>query len=143
MIRAATLDDLGYVHELMYELHEEGIGYSGVEIDPAHIAGQLGAMLRSGMFHLHVDDAVNGYILFFLGTPWYSPKLIGSEVSLYVRRGYRGVLGAHLIKSFESFSKSHGAVRLTSGVSTTVPGVARLYCALGFTQHATEFIKEV
>ncbi|WP_431482237.1 GNAT family N-acetyltransferase [Pseudomonas solani] len=148
MIRTATHDDIPRLIELGTLLH--GISsYAKVGFEPEKASRFLAHLIddRGGVvFVSEKDGVVVGGLAGGLTDEWFSSELVAYDYSVFVEPAHRnGYIAIKLIRAFETWAKSMGAVRVHMGIGTSmhVEGTTRLYEALGFSFFGPMFVKEI
>lgn len=153
MIRAATAADTPVLIEMGRALHDESKRYSERGFAPE----KLEALARSlfgtattegegGAFVAEKDGKVIGMLIGFVREQWFSYDKLASDYTFYVRPEHRGSMAAvRLIKAFEAWAISKGAVDILPGVSTMIASerARDLYLALGYEHYGYSMLKKV
>ncbi|MCY1708365.1 GNAT family N-acetyltransferase [Pannonibacter sp. SL95] len=135
MIRQATPQDIPAIIDLLYTLHSESPVYSEEPVDEFYVEANLLQMLESEGAVVLIDDEYRGFMIGAFAPNWFSRTVQAYEVILCIAPEHRGgILAARLIKEFERYAKSKGAVTVSAGASTGMSDerTINLYIRLGY-----------
>lgn len=130
-------------HDIVWALRAlrvESPEYNYADDDPVTVYGNLFPMLDKGMMTGVVavtEDKLVGFMIGFVGAPWYSKRIEAMEQLLYVEPASRGGSIAHrLIRHFEDVCRAAGAEVIHVGASTGLKEdrTVKLYERMGYTQ---------
>lgn len=144
MIRKATLEDVPHIVRMGERLHHES-SFSSISYCGERVA-QIASVLISNGFAVVVekDGEVIGGMMGDVVVPWYSTERMGIDYSLYIEPEHRnGMLAVKLVKMFEEWCLTMGAVQIRPGVSTGHMSAGKLYRALGYEQVGECFVKNI
>lgn len=147
MIRAATHDDVPSLVRLGSLLHDMS-SYAGLGYDEDKVGRQCRSLIdgAGAVFVSVFEGEVVGFIGGGVTEHWFSGEKIAFDYSFFVHPEFRhGVTAVRLIKAFEMWASSQGAVQMRMGITTSinVEGTSRLYRALGFEDAGVLFNKEL
>jgi len=144
MIRKATLDDVQHIVRMGERLHNES-SFSSILYSGERVAKISAVLIEYGFAVVfEKDGAVVGGMLGDVVTPWYSTERMGIDYSLYIEPEHRnGTAAIRMVKMFEDWCISMGAVQIRPGVSTGHKSAGKLYRALGYEQVGECFVKQI
>lgn len=124
MIRNATAADMSELARLCLLMHEES-GFSNVTVNASKITDFLVyAISNPDRFKVTIaedDSGVYGMHIGYAQDYWFSDDIAGYDVLLYISPNKRGGMsGIRMIKSFENWAFSKGAVEVRPGCTTGI-----------------------
>lgn len=138
--RQVCTEDALDIVELLRILRLESPEYNYVDDDPEFVSSNLGTLIHNGMMKGVVamdGQTLVGFMIGFVGAPWYSRRVEAMEQLLYVDPAWRGGSMAHrLIHHFEDVCIDAGAKVLSVGASTGMAEerTVMLYERMGYTK---------
>lgn len=144
MIRKATIEDIPAIVRMGERLHNES-SFSPISYCGERVAQAASALISHGFAVMaETDGTVIGGMMGDVLTPWYSTERMGIDYTLYIEPEHRnGILAIRMVRMFEEWCKSMGAVQIRPGVSTGHMSAGKLYRALGYQQVGECFVKNV
>lgn len=139
-LRELKLGDTRDIVELLRQLRVESPEYNYVEDDPTFVVNNLWSLISNNAMTgvvAVVNDVLVGFMIGFVGAPWYSKRVEAMEQLLYVDPAVRGGTTAiRLIKEFEKLCKAKGAEVLSVGATTGIKEdrTVSLYERMGYTK---------
>ena len=139
-LREINVRDTQDIVECLRQLRVESPTYNYVEDDPEFVYSNLFALIDNGAMTgvvAYVNGCIVGFMIGFVGAPWYSKRVEAMEQLLYVDPAVRGgTTAVRLIKEFEQLCKAKGAGVINVGASTGVheDRTVKLYERMGYTQ---------
>lgn len=146
MLRAASVEDIPYIINILKGIKDESPRYKDMASDVVHVHDQLQFLIQYEYGIMLVDDEYRGVMLGCVSSPWFSPRLEGCEYMLAVAKEHRGgMLAARLIKAFVNQCGILGATRVHAGSTVGIndPLVRALYRRLGFKDFGAGLVKEL
>lgn len=136
MIRKAELRDVPCILHMLRILHGESPTYGDVVPDELYVRENVEKIIeRSDVIWL-VSEGV-GFIVGYVMSQWYDPRLFAYESLIYVLPGFRGTKASpavDLIVEFEEEAKRRGCIKARMGATTGISDnrTVRLYERLGY-----------
>lgn len=138
MIRRATEDDADYLAGESECILRDMPEFSACPFELEHTRKMFRTYLGLsiiGCFFSQDDKGCTGFIMGIINTPFYTPQKELSEMFFWVRPDKRNSrLALNLIKVWEEWGNSEGAVKKYLGVTTgnNTLGVEKLYNKMGY-----------
>lgn len=138
--RQVCTEDALDIVELLRILRLESPEYNYVDDDPEFVISNLGTLIHNGMMKGVVamdGQTLVGFMIGFVGAPWYSRRVEAMEQLLYVDPAWRGGTTApRLVRLFEGVCRRSGAAVLSVGASTGMAEsrTVKMYERMGYTQ---------
>lgn len=138
--RQVCTEDALDIVELLRILRIESPEYNYVDDDPAFVSSNLGTLIHNGTMKGVVamqEQTLVGFMIGFVGAPWYSRRVEAMEQLLYVEPTWRGsTVAPKLIWGFENICREAGAAVLSVGASTGMAEdrTVKLYERMGYTK---------
>lgn len=123
MIREGTVQDIAEIATLCVQMHLES-EYSTIPRNDSKGADFLVHAICAPEYSVLVaEDAsgIHGVHIGFVQDLWFSDELLGYDVLLYISPNKRGGMsGIRLIKAFETWTFSKGAIEIRPGSTTGI-----------------------
>ncbi len=138
--RLVCTEDAYDIVELLRILRLESPEYNYVDDDPEFVRSNLGTLIHTSMMRGVValdGQTLVGFMIGFVGAPWYSRRVEAMEQLLYVDPAWRGgTLAFRLVHHFEAVCREAGAANLMVGASTGMAEerTVMLYERMGYTK---------
>lgn len=156
IVRPARPGDAAALLELCRAAHAESPRYRILRFDPAKVEDTIQAMVGTYatgapagacVVVSEKDDHVTGVFGGVLQDHIFGPDLVAREVLFYVSPQHRGTFARaaiKLVRAFERWAFSRGAMELVVGSSTMVTPdtTLKLYQYLGYHSHGFSMIKK-
>lgn len=112
MIRAATVDDIKPIYDMMFDYFNEVVDYSGYRAnwDKEKVVIHLGNLLWRDTGLNFLTENNEGMILGEVGETWFGKNRMGKPSVLYVKPEHRnGLIARALLRRFENEALRRGA----------------------------------
>lgn len=153
IVREAHPGDTAALLEMCRAAHAESPRYRNLRFDQGKVEATIMAMVGTYatgpaecVLVSERDDRVTGVFGAVMQDHLFGPDLVAREVLFYVKPEHRGTFaraGIKLVRAFERWAFSRGAMELVVGSSTmiTPETTLRLYQYLGYHSHGFSMIK--
>lgn len=147
-VRAAVEADIPTLIELGAALHAESPRFRRYPYSPRKVAEMALAVIPGGgALVAEIDGKIVGVMAGFVVEQWFSETKVASDLTFYILPEYRkkGRAALMLVRAFEQWAKSKGAVDVVPGASTQIdPDTTRsFYEKLGYVTSGYQFFKEL
>lgn len=147
-VRPAVEADIPVLIELGAALHAESPRFSRYAFSPVKVAGTaLFAIAGGGAFVAENNGKIIGVLAGFVAEQWFSTDRVVSDLTFYITPEQRkkGRAALMLIRAFEQWAVSQGAMDIVPGASTQIDpeGTRRFYEKLGYTTSGYQFFKRL
>lgn len=147
-VRPAAAADIPALVEMGRAMHAESPRFARFGFNPDKVAAlAAGVIPGGGALVAERDGIIVGMMAGFVVAQWFSDDLIASDFVLYLQPDERrkGRAAFMLVRAFEEWAKSQGAIDIAPGTTTGIDpeGTARFYEKMGYGRTGFAFHKEV
>lgn len=138
-VRLGTLDDVPAIVALGAVMHAESPRFSRFPYSPEKVADVVATMLCNPKNVVivadHSDQGIVGMFGGFIAEHYFSTAKYASDVAMFIHPDHRGgSVVVRVLKTFEEWAISQGAIEIAPGISTEVQAdrTLQLYSRLGY-----------